>query len=146
MTRALLQRYALFALVWRLAVEGRQDAWGIGLVGAAAATGASFVLLPPGNNRVSAAGLCRFLGFFLWQSAKSGVQVAAIALRGRLDLRPAVIELSLGLLALVLAGLVVRSRMRAPAIPPGDVLVWLERLAARTMRLCLRGRLVEERR
>ncbi len=97
MTRALLQRGALFMLVWWIAVEGRRDAWVIGTVAAAAAAGASLVLLPPGNNRVSAAGLFRFLGFFLWQSAKSGVQVAAIALRGRLDLRPAVIELSLGL-------------------------------------------------
>lgn len=97
MTRALLQRCALFALVWWLAVEGRQDAWGMGLVAAAAAAGASLVLLPPGQNRISAAALFRFLGFFLWQSAQSGVQVAAIALRRRLDLRPAAIELSLGL-------------------------------------------------
>ncbi len=48
-------------------------------------------------------------------------------------------------LAFVLAGLVVRARLHAPSIPPGDVLVWIERLAARIMRLCVRRRLVEER-
>lgn len=47
--------------------------------------------------------------------------------------------------ALVLAGVVVRARVRAPSSPPGGVLVWLERLAARTIRLCVRRRLVEER-
>lgn len=97
MMRAALQRGLLFALLWWISVEGRQDAWGMGLVAAAAATGVSLVLLPPGKNSVSLGGLLGFLGFFVWQSAKGGVQVAAIALRGRLDLRPTVIELSLGL-------------------------------------------------
>jgi len=49
-------------------------------------------------------------------------------------------------LALVLAGLVLRAGVRAPSIPPGDVLVWLERLAAGTMRLCLQRQPGEERR
>lgn len=97
MMRAALQRGLLFALLWWISVEGRQDAWGMGLVAAAAATGVSLVLLPPVKNSVSLGGLLGFLGFFVWQSAKGGVQVAAIALRGRLDLRPTVIELSLGL-------------------------------------------------
>ncbi len=95
MTGALLQRGILFGLLWWIAVEGRQDAWGMGLVAATTATGVSLVMLPPGKNSVSPGGLFGFLGFFVWQSVKGGVQVAAIALRGRLDLRPTVIELPL---------------------------------------------------
>ena len=97
MMRAAPQRSLLFALLWWIAVEGRLDAWWIGLVAAAAATGASLVLLPPGKVRISPRGLLGFLGFFVWQSARGGMQVAAIALRSRLDLRPTVLELPLGL-------------------------------------------------
>jgi multicomponent Na+:H+ antiporter subunit E len=95
MMRAALQRGILFALLWWISVEGRQDAWAMGLLAVVAATAASLVLLPPGKNRISPAGLVGFLGFFFWQSARGGVQVAAIALRPRLDLRPTVLELSL---------------------------------------------------
>lgn len=97
MMRATLQRSLLFALLWWVAVEGRQDAWGFGLVAVVATTVASLALLPPGKNRISVSGFLGFFGFFLWQSAKGGMQVATIALRGRLDLRPTVIELSLDL-------------------------------------------------
>lgn len=97
MMRATLQRSLLFALLWWIAVEGRLDAWWMGLFAAAAATVVSLVLLPPGKVRVSPRGFLGFLGFFVWQSTKGGMQVAAMALRGRLDLRPTVLELSLGL-------------------------------------------------
>jgi multicomponent Na+:H+ antiporter subunit E len=97
MMRAALQRGLLFALLWWIAAEGRQDAWGAGLAAVAAATGASLVLLPPGQTGISALGLLGFLGFFVLQSAKGGTQVAMLALRPRIDLRPTVIELSLTL-------------------------------------------------
>lgn len=97
MIRAILQRGLLFALLWWIAAEGRQDAWGAGLAAVAAATAASIVLLPPGRIRISTRSLFGFLGFFVLQSAKGGTQVALMALRPRLDLRPAVIELSLSL-------------------------------------------------
>lgn len=110
MMRAVLQRSLLFALLWWISVEGRQDAWGMGLVAVAAATSVSFFLLPPENNRISLGGLLGFFGFFLWQSAKGGVQVAAIALRGQLDLRPTVIELPLvlppGFSRILMAGVI----------------------------------------
>lgn len=97
MMRAALQRGLLFALLWWISVEGRQDAWGMGLLAVVAATAASLALLPPGKYRISAVGFLRFLGFFLWQSARGGMQVAAMALRPRLDLQPALFELSLAL-------------------------------------------------
>lgn len=97
MMRAVLQRGLLFALLWWVSVEGRQDAWGMGLLAVAAATAASLVLLPPGRHRISPGGLPAFLGFFFWQSAKGGMQVAALALRPRLELRPVMLEAHLGL-------------------------------------------------
>ena len=97
MMRAALQRGLLFALLWWISVEGRQDAWGMGLLAVLAASAASLALLPPGKNRIAPGAVLGFLGFFVWQSAKGGMQVAAIALRPRLDLRPAMIELSLTL-------------------------------------------------
>jgi multicomponent Na+:H+ antiporter subunit E len=97
MMRAALQRALLFASLWWISAEGRQDAWGMGLLAIVAATAASLALLPPEKNRISIGGLFGFLGFFMMQSAKGGAQVAAMALRPRLDLRPAVIELSLSL-------------------------------------------------
>lgn len=97
MMRATLQRSVLFALLWWVSVEGRQDAWGMGLLAALAATAASFALLPPGKFRISPSGALGFIGFFVWQSARGGIQVASIALRPRLDLRPALLELSLAL-------------------------------------------------
>lgn len=97
MMRALLQRGLLFALLWWISIEGRQGAWGAGLAAVAAATAVSLVLLPPGRTRISARGLLGFLGFFVSQSAKGGAQVALMALRRRIDLRPTVIELSLSL-------------------------------------------------
>jgi multicomponent Na+:H+ antiporter subunit E len=107
--RAVLLRGLLFALLWWVSVEGRQDAWGMGLFAVVAATAASLALLPPGKIRISPGGLLGFLGFFVWQSAKGGMQVAAMALRPRLDLRPMVLELSLmlppGLPRILMAGL-----------------------------------------
>jgi multicomponent Na+:H+ antiporter subunit E len=97
MMRAVLLRGLLFALLWWISVEGRQDAWGAGLTAVAVATAASLALLPPGKNGISIGGLFGFLGFFMMQSAKGGAQVAAMALRPRLDLRPALIELPLSL-------------------------------------------------
>lgn len=97
MMRAVLQRGLLFALLWWVSVEGRQDAWAMGLFAAVAASAASLALLPPGKYRISPGGALGFLGFFVWQSARGGMQVAAMALRPRLDLRPAVLDLSLAL-------------------------------------------------
>lgn len=97
MIRAALQRGLLFAVLWWISVEGRQDAWAMGLLAVIATTAVSLALLPPGKYRISAIGFLRFFGFFLWQSAKGGMQVAAMALHPRLDLQPVLLELSLAL-------------------------------------------------
>lgn len=84
-------RGAAFAALWWVLSEGRADAWGVGAVSVLLATAASLRLAPPGALRVSFVGLLGFLGFFLVQSARGGLQVASRAL-GRLDLAPALLD------------------------------------------------------
>lgn len=95
--RAVLWRGALFALLWWALTDGRPGSWSVGGVAILAATRLSLHLLPPVPTHVSRAGLVRFLAFFVHQSLRSGVQVAWFALRPRLALRPAVVEISLRL-------------------------------------------------
>ena len=90
--RAGLQRGFALAGLWWVLAEGRADSWGVGAVCVVLALIASLRLSPPGPSRVSLAGLLRFGGFFLVQSARSGALVAALALRPRLDLAPAMLE------------------------------------------------------
>ena len=95
--RAVLWRGALFAVLWWVLAEGRADSWGVGGVSVILALAASLVLLPPAKGRFSPLGLAAFVGFFLVQSVKGGIQVAAMALRPRLDLAPAMVDLPIAL-------------------------------------------------
>lgn len=97
MMRAVLIRGAGFAFLWWVLAEGRPDAWGLGLVAAVAGCVLSFRLLPPRREGISFAGLLAFAAFFLWHSAKGGLQVAAMALRPRPGLAPTLLELPLSL-------------------------------------------------
>lgn len=94
---AFARRGLAFALLWWVLAEGRLDAWGVGLASVLLATLASLRLWPPGAGRVAPAGLAVFVGFFLAQSMRGGIQVAIQALRPRMDLAPAVLELPLTL-------------------------------------------------
>lgn len=95
---AFLARGLAFALLWWVLTEGRSDSWGVGLVSVALATFASLWLWPSsGAGRLSIVGLFGFASFFLIESVKGGVQVAAMALRPRLDLEPALVEVPLTL-------------------------------------------------
>ena len=95
--RAVLWRGALFASLWWVLAGGRADGWGVGGVSVILALAASLVLLPPAKGRFSPLGLAAFVRFFLIQSVKGGIQVAAMALRPRLDLAPAMLDLPLAL-------------------------------------------------
>lgn len=95
--RPLLQRATLLAVLWWILTEGSAVAWGAGLISVMLALLASLMLLPPGPARLSPAGLAGFLGFFLLQSVKGGVQVAVMALRPGLDLHPAMLEMPMRL-------------------------------------------------
>lgn len=94
---ALLLRGTALALVWWVLAEGRADSWGVGAVSVAFALAASLYLAPLASHRFSPAGLLGFAGFFLVQSCKGGLQVAARAFRPRMDLAPALVELPVAL-------------------------------------------------
>lgn len=95
--RTVLWRSTLFAVLWWALTGGDPDSWGVGSVSVTLATCASLVLLPPRPTRVSGLGLVRFVVFFLTESLRGGVQVAAFALRPRMGLKPAFHEVSLRL-------------------------------------------------
>lgn len=97
MTRAILLRSLLFALLWWVLVEGRLANWGLGLLAILAAVSASQHLLPPGSRRISLTGLLGYLAFFASQSLHGGLQVSLLALRGRQALQPAIVEWRLAL-------------------------------------------------
>lgn len=99
MTRGILARGLGFAFLWWILAEGRLDAWGLGAVAVAAATWASLHLLPPSRRTFSLGGFLGFAGFFLWNSLRGGAQVAFMALRPGIVLRPTLMELSLSLSA-----------------------------------------------
>jgi len=92
---AWLVRGLFFALLWWLLTEGNGIAWGVGLVTVALATAASLLLWPPGAGRFSPRGLLGFVGFFLIESVKGGVQVAVLAFQRRPELDPDFVEAQL---------------------------------------------------
>jgi len=102
MLRAIFLRGLTFALIWWALAEGRPDSWGVGVVSIGLALFASLRLSPPrggalGVGGISVSGLLGFIGFFILQSVRGGIQVAARALRPGMDLSPALLELPLHL-------------------------------------------------
>ncbi|PKO73760.1 MAG: hypothetical protein CVU23_01035 [Betaproteobacteria bacterium HGW-Betaproteobacteria-17] len=95
--RAFLWRSALLAALWWALTDGRTDSWGVGSVSILAAASLSLRLLPPVPTYVSRIGLLRFAAFFFVQSLRGGVQVAWLALRPRMGLRPGIQEIPLRL-------------------------------------------------
>jgi multicomponent Na+:H+ antiporter subunit E len=97
LAKPLLLRVGLFATLWWILAEGSFLAWGVGLASIVLALLVSLILLPPAPSPLSLLGAASFLGFFLLQSFSGGVQVARMALRPRLDLRPVVLDIPLRL-------------------------------------------------
>lgn len=96
--RAVALRAPLFVAIWWVLTGGESGAWLFGAVVVAFASALSLYLLPPGApRRFSIIGLLEFLVFFLLQSMKAGGQVAWMAMRPRLDLDPAIVEIPLRL-------------------------------------------------
>lgn len=94
---SILRRTLLFAALWWVVAEGRADSWQVGWPAVVLALIASLALSRPAPLRLSPAGLAAFVAFFLVQSVLAGIQVARIAVRARLDLRPAILEIPTGL-------------------------------------------------
>ncbi len=94
---ATLGRGLLLAALWWTLTDGRTYAWGVGAASVALALLASLHLLPPASKPLSLLGCLAFAGFFLRHSIQGGLQVAAQALRPRLDIEPALLDLPLTL-------------------------------------------------
>lgn len=95
--RAILSRAVLACALWAVLTAGAPDSWGIGVPAVALAVALGMRLRRPGASAFFLSRLPRFLAFFLFKSIKSGLQVAAMALRPRLDLQPAMLEVELAL-------------------------------------------------
>jgi multicomponent Na+:H+ antiporter subunit E len=81
-------RLAVFAGLWWLMVNGRADAWLVGLPAVALATLASVRLSGRAVRRFSPAGLAGFLVLFVRESFAGGLDVARRTLGMRLHIQP----------------------------------------------------------
>lgn len=95
--RAIAIRTAILSALWWVLTGGSAAAWGVGVVSVAGAMALSLVLHPLETRGISLTALPGFLAFFLMQSVKSGVQVAVMAMRPRLNLQPVMLEIRLRL-------------------------------------------------
>lgn len=96
-TRSFLLRTAFYAAIWWILTGGPAESWAVGILSAGLAAALSLHLHPPGPRRLSLRGLPGFLGFFIAHSLRGGIQVAAAALKPRLDLQPAMLDIPLRL-------------------------------------------------
>lgn len=95
--RAGLWRALGFVLLWWVLAEGDTKAWGVGLASVVLATVVSLHSWPLTSGRFSVAGASAFAAWFLVESVKGGLQVAALAFQRRPDLAPGWIEVPLAL-------------------------------------------------
>lgn len=85
---AVLARTLLLGVLWWAISEGRGDWWPGGALTILAAAATSLLLVPPRPSGWRPAGLPGFIPFFLWQSVRGGVDVAARALHPGLSIQP----------------------------------------------------------
>lgn len=83
-----LTRMTVFAALWWIIVQGRTDAWLIGLPAAALAALASISLSPDALPRLSAVGLFRFITLFISESIRGGIDVARRTLSPKVRVQP----------------------------------------------------------
>lgn len=79
---------AILAGLWWIIVQGRADAWLVGLPAVALAALASVRLGSPALPRLSLTGLFAFLALFLRESIRGGIDVARRTLGPRLRIEP----------------------------------------------------------
>jgi multicomponent Na+:H+ antiporter subunit E len=87
-TSGILIRMAILTGLWWLLVQGRSDAWLIGLPAVVLAALASLRLGGRTLPRLSLAGLLGFLALFLRESVAGGLDVARRTLHPRLRIQP----------------------------------------------------------
>ncbi|OGB23636.1 MAG: hypothetical protein A3I66_24290 [Burkholderiales bacterium RIFCSPLOWO2_02_FULL_57_36] len=97
MLRAVTVRTVFFCVLWWMLTGGSLYGWITGLITIGLAVALSVRLHPPGRVHIRVTGIPVFFIFFLVKSVKGGIQVAAMALRPRLNLHPDVLEIRLRL-------------------------------------------------
>jgi multicomponent Na+:H+ antiporter subunit E len=78
--------------LWWLLTDGMPASWVIGIPVVLAAVWATHRLHGVHADRISLTGLLRFAPFFLWESLRGGVDVAARTLAPRIRVRPGFID------------------------------------------------------
>lgn len=91
MIRAALYRSFFLASIWWVLAGGHPGSWTIGIPSIVLAVFLSLRLLPPSGVRISMKGLIGFAVFFVVNSVRSGLQVAALAMKPRLDVQPRIL-------------------------------------------------------
>ncbi|WP_395714103.1 Na+/H+ antiporter subunit E [Reyranella sp.] len=86
--RAALFRALLFFVLWLMIAGYNTMDLPVGIVTAGMAAAASLRLMPPTGLRLRPAATLRFAANFVAQAVRSGIQVALLALRPSLALRP----------------------------------------------------------
>ena len=89
----LIARAFAFAALW--AILGGGEGWAIGVPVIIVAVASTSSVLPAARWSVS--GLARFIPYFLWNSLRGGVDVAARAVHPRLPIDPAIVRYALRL-------------------------------------------------
>lgn len=84
----LLERLAIFIVLWWVLSEGDSSSWLFGVPFAVLASWASLRLTPQRGWRIRPLGVLRFAAFFAYHSVAGGVDVALRALRPSMPLVP----------------------------------------------------------
>ncbi|BCR03572.1 hypothetical protein DESUT3_06410 [Desulfuromonas versatilis] len=82
----------LFAALWIVLTGNSPDSWTVGAVTVLAAVTASLALDPRKTRPWRPWALCHFVGFFLWNSLRGGLDVARRAVHPALPLDPVLVE------------------------------------------------------
>jgi multicomponent Na+:H+ antiporter subunit E len=83
-----LPRAALFGVLWAILTGGTPASWLLGAPIVILSSVAAVALNPAGRWRVSPSGLAAFVPYFVWRSARGGVDVALRAMHPALPIAP----------------------------------------------------------
>ena len=89
--RCVFFRFLIFSIVWFILTGSEAESWIIGFPAIACAVFLSLKLSPSSHVSLSFVGICRFIPFFVRQSALSGIDVMRRALSRRLAVNPGLV-------------------------------------------------------
>lgn len=90
--RTWITRAGLYALLWWILTGGEASSWPFGIPVILVATLVSLALAPDTHIKFRPISLIRFVGFFLWQAGRGGLDVSLRALHPRLPIHPGLLR------------------------------------------------------